>query len=190
MNPEFNGRGYFQAHQNARKAGSRFGKDGEAMIHSNTQAFCHRLNRRANAWAAIRGGQDYPRLLGSVKFFQTQAGVLVLAEVWGLPSQEKNPSGFFGFHIHSGGGCGRTGEMEFGEAEGHLNPTGVPHPEHMGDLPPLFAKNGYAWTVFLTSRFTIRDILGRTVILHASPDDFTSQPSGNAGKMIACGVIR
>lgn len=160
------------------------------MIHSNTQAFCHRLGRRANAWAAIRGGRDHPRLLGCVKFFQTQAGVLVLAEVWGLPSREENPSGIFGFHIHSGKGCTGTEEMEFADADGHLNPSASPHPEHMGDLPPLFAKNGYAWSVFLASRFTIRDILGRTVILHASPDDFTSQPSGNAGKMIACGVIR
>lgn len=168
------------------------------MISSNTQAFCHRLTRRANAWAAVRGDQTHPRLLGSVKFFQTQAGVLVLAEVWGLPRQEENPSGIFGFHIHSGRSCMGAGSQEFPEgnashfpeAGGHLNPDENPHPLHMGDLPPLFARNGYAWTAFLTSRFTIRDILGRTVIIHAGPDDFTTQPSGNAGAMIACGVIR
>ena len=168
------------------------------MISSNTQAFCHRLTRRANAWAAVRGNQTHPRLLGSVKFFQTQAGVLVLAEIWGLPGQEENPSGIFGFHIHSGRSCGSTPEREnseafspeFTEAGGHLNPQENPHPLHMGDLPPLFARNGYAWTAFLTSRFTIRDILGRTVIIHAGPDDFTTQPSGNAGAMIACGEIR
>lgn len=160
------------------------------LISSNTQAFCHRLNRRANAWAAIRGNREHPRLLGSVKFFQTPAGVLVLAEVWGLPNRAENPSGIFGFHIHSGRSCTGTPEQEFADADGHLNPAELPHPQHMGDLPPLFAGNGYAWTSFLTSRFTIRDILGRTLIIHAAPDDFTTQPSGNAGEMIACGVIR
>ena len=122
----------------------------------------------------------------------------MLAEVWGLPAQEENPSGIFGFHIHSGRSCAGTSEQdacgkapaEFPSADGHLNPEEKPHPRHMGDLPPLFAKSGYAWTAFLTSRFTIRDILGHTVIIHAAPDDFTTQPSGNAGEMIACGVIR
>ena len=122
----------------------------------------------------------------------------MLTEVWGLPRREENPSGIFGFHIHSGRSCSGTepqecsgrNSMEFSSAGGHLNPSDAPHPLHMGDLPPLFAGNGYAWTAFLTSRFTIRDILGHTVIIHAGPDDFTSQPSGNAGAMIACGVIR
>lgn len=166
------------------------GKTVIGLIHSNTQAFCHRISRRANAWAAVRGGADYPGLLGSVKFFQTQAGVLVLAEVWGLPVSPESKTGIFGFHIHAGRDCGGNAENEFADADGHLNPEEAPHPEHMGDLPPLFARNGYAWMSFLASRFTIRDILGRTAIIHANPDDFTTQPSGNAGKMIACGVIR
>ncbi len=157
------------------------------LIHSNTEAFCHRLTHRANAWAAVRGSGLYPRLLGTVKFFQTSAGVLVLAEVWGLPETE---TGVFGFHIHDGGACAGSPENEFSQAGGHLNPEGVPHPRHMGDLPPLFSQHGYAWASFVTSRFTIRDILGRVVILHENPDDFTTQPSGNAGKMIACGEIR
>lgn len=157
------------------------------MIHSSTQALCQRMLRRANAWAAVRGGREYPNLLGTVKFFQTPAGVLVLAEAWGLPETD---TGIFGFHIHEGGACAGDGGMEFSQAGGHLNPEGEPHPRHQGDLPPLFARHGYAWSAFLTSQFTIRDILGRTVIFHAGPDDFTSQPSGNAGEMIACGVIR
>lgn len=169
------------------------------MIHSNTQAFCHRLNCRANAWAAIRGTEECPNLLGSVKFFQTTAGVLVLAEIWGLPETE---TGFFGFHIHEGDSCKEAAPVpsegagpndrrqNFPRSGGHLNPQGHPHPLHMGDLPPLMAKNGYAWGACLTSRFVIRDILGRTVILHEGPDDFTSQPAGNAGRKIACGEIR
>ena len=161
------------------------------VINSYTQAFAHRLSGRANAWAAIRGGQEYPRLLGTVKFFQTQAGVLVLAEIHNLP-YEQGPceNSVFGFHIHEGRSCDGMTQEDFSAAEGHFNPDGCPHPAHAGDLPPLFANHGYAWSAFLTSRFTIRQVLGRTLIIHGSPDDFTTQPAGNSGKRIACGEIR
>ena len=149
------------------------------------------MTRRANAWAAVRGSEEHPGLLGTVKFFQTPAGVLVLAEVWGLPMPDGNDTGVFGFHVHEGRDCGdNAAGSEFGNAGGHLNPQNLPHPRHMGDLPPLLSRRGYAWSAFVDGRFTIRDILGRTVIIHAGPDDFTTQPSGAAGKMIACGVIR
>lgn len=57
-------------------------------------------------------------------------------------------------------------------------------------MPPLFSNRGYAFQAFLTDRFTVLEILGRTVIIHDGTDDFTSQPAGNAGARIACGVIR
>ena len=57
-------------------------------------------------------------------------------------------------------------------------------------MPPLFSNRGYALQAFLTDRFTVGEILGRTVIIHDGTDDFTSQPAGNAGARIACGVIR
>lgn len=158
------------------------------MIHTYTPLLARRMTQRANAWAAVKGGPDHPRLLGSVKFFQTQAGVLVLAEIWGLPSPPENSSGFFGFHIHQGDSCDPTDH--FAATQGHLNPEDLPHPQHMGDLPPLLSHRGYAWSSFLTGRFTVREILGRTVVIHDKPDDFTSQPSGNSGQKIACGVIR
>ncbi|MBP3600475.1 MAG: superoxide dismutase family protein [Clostridia bacterium] len=56
-------------------------------------------------------------------------------------------------------------------------------------MPPLFEVNGRAFSVFLTDRFSVPQILGKTVIIHALPDDFTTQPSGNAGEKIACGII-
>ena len=71
----------------------------------------------------------------------------------------------------------------------HYNPLGCPHPYHAGDMPPIFGAAGYAFSAFVTDRFTVRDVVGRSVILHGSPDDFTTQPSGNAGEKIACGEI-
>ena len=62
--------------------------------------------------------------------------------------------------------------------------------DHAGDLPPLFGNHGFAFAVFLTDRFSVREVLGKTVIVHLKPDDFTTQPSGSAGEKIACGEIR
>ena len=77
----------------------------------------------------------------------------------------------------------------FADAKTHYNPKSCPHPYHAGDLPPLFSANGYAYSAVLTDRFTVDEIIGKTVVIHSSPDDFTTQPSGNAGRKIACGVI-
>ncbi|MBQ9989325.1 MAG: superoxide dismutase family protein [Lachnospiraceae bacterium] len=73
---------------------------------------------------------------------------------------------------------------------GHFNPTGMSHPFHAGDFPPLLSNQGYAWTAFFDRRFTLEEIIGKTVVIHAHADDFTSQPSGNPGTPIACGDIR
>jgi Cu-Zn family superoxide dismutase len=56
-------------------------------------------------------------------------------------------------------------------------------------MPPLFAANGHAFSAFLTDRFSINDIIGKTVVIHDSPDDFSTQPSGNSGSKLACGQI-
>lgn len=62
------------------------------------------------------------------------------------------------------------------------------HPGHMGDLPSIFSNNGYAYMATYTDRFIPRQVEGRTVIVHSSPDTFTS--SDTFGSRIACGVIR
>ena len=72
----------------------------------------------------------------------------------------------------------------------HYNPGNVPHPEHAGDLPPLLSNSGYAWMSFYTSRLNLEDIIGRSLVIHSMADDFTSQPSGNSGDKIGCGVIK
>lgn len=137
-----------------------------------------------NAVARIRGGRDYPDVRGMVRFFQRCDGVLVEAEVSGLP---KTKMGFFAFHIHEGASCAGDG---FPDSGGHWNPGGTEHPSHAGDLPPLLGDFGKACLKVLTGRFRVEEIIGRTVILHGDPDDFHTQPAGNAGRKIACGVIR
>ena len=148
------------------------------------------LSRPPQAAARVCGSDAYPEISGCVYFYQTDCGVLVAARVMGLPNGKPcSPDGVFGFHIHSGGSCTGTEKDPFADALTHYNPGDVSHPEHAGDLPPLFGNHGCAFQVFLTDRFTVREILHKTVIIHAGPDDFTSQPAGNAGEKIACGRI-
>lgn len=140
---------------------------------------------RPDAVAHIRGGPDAPLLSGEVRFYQSHRNVLVVASITGLPKH--NDSGFFALHIHEGGSCSGEG---FSATGSHYNPLGTPHPTHAGDLPPLLRCNGGAYLAVRTDRFHVRDVIGRTVVIHSGPDDFTSQPAGNAGTKIACGVIR
>lgn len=139
---------------------------------------------RPGAYACVRGGEEAPRLGGMVHFYQACDGVLVVAEIHGLPESE---TGVFAFHIHEGTNCCGTG---FSDSLGHYNPQNTLHPNHAGDLPPLFSCAGRAYLAVLTDRFRICDVIGRTVIIHSGPDDFHTQPSGNPGAKIACGVIR
>ena len=136
------------------------------------------------AIARIYGGKDYPQLSGTVRFFLGIDGVIVEVEVKGLP---ETVSSFFGFHIHAGGSC--TGEG-FADTESHYNPGEDIHPQHAGDMAPLLSNDGKAYMKVLSNRFSIEEIIGRTVIIHNAPDDFRTQPSGNAGMKIACGVIQ
>lgn len=127
---------------------------------------------------------------GEVSFFETGKNVLVVADITGLPRhEEKCECDVFGFHIHSGGGCGGTAEAPFADTKGHYDPQGCPHPCHAGDMPPLFGNKGRAWMAFMTDRFTVGEIIGKTVVIHMMPDDFKTQPSGDSGEKIACGVI-
>lgn len=148
------------------------------------------LNGRPQAWASLKGSESYPTIRGTVRFFQTPIGVLVSTELTGLPDPaELCNSPIFAFHIHSGSACTGNTDDPFADAGSHYNPDDCPHPYHAGDLPPLFGAQGEAFSAFLTDRITVREILGKTVILHAGLDDFSTQPSGNAGEKIACGRI-
>lgn len=133
------------------------------------------------AAACVSGGRTNPKLKGIVRFSQNCGGVLVTAEVTGLPHD-----GFYAFHIHEGESC--DGE-NFPDSGSHYNPTGTVHPNHAGDLPPLLAHRGKAKMSVLTGRFRVDEIIGKTVIIHSNPDDFLTQPSGNPGQKLACGIV-
>lgn len=146
---------------------------------------------RPEAKADIRGSDMHRDIVGAAEFYQTKDGVLVSVEVVGLPGAGGPcTGGVFALHIHEGTVCAGTSADPFAEAGGHYNPENCRHPQHAGDLPPLFETDGRAYMTVLTGRFKVSDVIGRTMIIHAGPDDFTSQPAGNAGVKIACGKIR
>lgn len=112
-------------------------------------------------------------------------------------AQNLKPDSEHGFHIHEAGDCSSGDGMS---AKGHFNPTGKPHgmpgpQSHAGDLPMLkAAKNGRAKLDVEIEGITVApgptSIVGRGLIIHADPDDFKTQPTGNAGARLACGRIQ
>ena len=128
---------------------------------------------------------------GTVIFQQDGERTMVHAQVEGLkPGQEH------GFHIHEKGDCSSGDGMSSG---GHFNPAGKAHgtpdaEHHAGDLPALKADaQGRAEAKFVVTGVTIgsgaADIVGKGLIVHAMPDDYRTQPTGNSGARIACAVI-
>jgi Cu-Zn family superoxide dismutase len=131
------------------------------------------------------------KAIGEVNFEQMGGKVRVTAQVVRLPANRE-----FGFHIHEVGDCSSGDGMS---AKGHFNPYGKPHGQgaerHAGDMPNLKsdAKGKAKLTVDLDIITLTRGpagIIGRGVIIHADPDDYRTQPTGNAGARIACGVIK
>lgn len=148
------------------------------------------------AIAYLKGSSKYPNIQGFVLFTTTPYGTQVQVYVQGLPPFQPGKNGApsigpHGFHIHGIGSCEEGNKDEpFTAAGEHWNPNNQPHPNHPGDFPVLFSYNGFGNMMFITNRFTVQDILGKSVILHESPDDFKTQPAGASGKRIACGIIR
>lgn len=141
--------------------------------------FKYLSSKLPDAEAKISGEAN---ISGNVGFWQLPGGVIVVADIEKLPNTTNN---IFAFHIHEGKTC----ENNFAETGGHYNPRSLPHPQHSGDMPPFFSNSGSAWQAFFTDRFSVQEVLGRTVIIHDGVDDFVSQPSGNSGEKIACGKI-
>jgi len=128
---------------------------------------------------------------GTVTFTQMGDKVMVSAKVSGL-----TPGGH-GFHVHEKGDCSASDGMSAG---GHFNPTGKPHGDpnasdhHAGDMPMLQADASGNATLstelgVITVGSGATDIVGKSVIVHKDADDFKTQPTGNSGARVACGVI-
>jgi Cu-Zn family superoxide dismutase len=127
---------------------------------------------------------------GTVKFIRDGDSTLVKAEITGLTP------GKHGFHIHENGDCSAPDAMSAG---GHFNPTGMPHGgpmsdmHHMGDFGNIEADASgvahFEGTFHNLSFEGTNSVIGRAIIVHAKADDLVSQPSGNAGARVACGVI-
>lgn len=159
-------------------------------MHGNFAALATILARPPDAIAVLKGSRAYPRIRGAVFFYTTRAGVIVATELFGLPrTQNGAESPVLGFHIHDGSACTGNESDPFANAGSHYKKGESLHPYHAGDMPPIFANNGYALSTFLSNRFTVKDILGKAVVLHDAPDDFRTQPAGNSGNRIACGII-
>lgn len=147
-----------------------------------------------DAIANITGSREYPEIHGTVRFLKIADGSWVEAEIFGLPefseASETSPqTGPFAFHIHERDTCGAlSGDMPFMAAGAHWNPDDQPHGNHAGDFPVLFSNGGTAKMLFFTNRFFPEDVVGRSVMIHMSPDDYRTQPS-MGGKRIACGQI-
>lgn len=143
-----------------------------------------------DAVAYINGGSDYPDIIGTVGFKKAGNGTWVDADIKNLPAfmeatEDSSQIGPHGFHIHEKACAG----YNFEDAGGHWNKHNAPHGNHTGDLPALFSNDGKAKMLVYTNRFTPDEIIGKSVVIHLSPDDYMTQPSGNSGERIACGTI-
>jgi len=129
---------------------------------------------------------------GSVTFTQSGDRVKIVASLSGLPA------GAHGFHVHEKGDCSAADAMSAG---GHFNPSGKPHghyesgERHAGDMPSIVADaSGNATLTVTLDAMAVgagaADIVGKSVIVHKDPDDYKTQPTGNSGARLACGVIR
>lgn len=127
---------------------------------------------------------------GTVNFSEADGRLRVEARVTGLTPGEH------GFHVHEVGDCSAPDATS---AKGHFNPTAKQHGHHAsdehhgGDMPNLIANaQGEAkYTAELRglSLTGATGVVGRSVVIHADADDYKSQPAGNSGKRVACGVI-
>jgi len=123
---------------------------------------------------------------GTVTVTAVAGGVRLEVKATGLTP------GVHGFHVHDVGDCSAP---DASSAKGHFNPGAKPHGSHAGDLSDLTANaSGTATLSVVMTGLSLDDgpasIIGRAFVIHADPDDHVSQPAGNSGKRVACGVIK
>lgn len=134
--------------------------------------------------------------VGDLQFTATDGAVSITGELSGLTAGSEH-----GFHVHEVGDCSAADASSAGQ---HWNPTNAQHgpptgdaaSRHLGDLPNVVAdEQGQAAITGALVGATLRDggtndVIGKAVVVHAKRDDYVSQPAGDSGNRIACGVIR
>ncbi len=162
-----------------------------ATLMAAAMAGCAGMPSAAPSAVAQVQARSGSQVSGTVSFTPRGDAVVVEASISGLTP------GPHGFHVHEAGDCSAA---DASSAKGHFNPMNHPHghhgksERHAGDLPNLTAdSNGNA-----SYRAEVRGvqvtggpagIIGRSVVIHADPDDYQSQPAGNSGRRVGCGII-
>lgn len=146
------------------------------------------------ATATLQGAPEDTDFKGTITFTPEGNGVRVVAHLEGV-----DQDGQHGFHVHETGDCSHgEGDKHFTTAGGHFNPANTEHacpptePRHAGDLGniPVTGGNGHLEaTSNLLSLSGPNSVVGKAIILHAKADDCKTQPTGDAGDRLACGVI-
>ena len=161
----------------------------DAAATGNADMMPEAASARASATLQATEGNS---VAGTLEFTSVDGGVRVTGQVTGLQGGEH------GFHVHENGDCSAP---DASSAGGHFNPASTAHgrvgqgEHHAGDSDNISANaQGVATVDTLLQGVTLgdatgTDIVGRGVIVHADPDDYTTQPTGNAGGRLACGVI-
>jgi Cu-Zn family superoxide dismutase len=174
-----------------------------------TRPICLALVTLTLGGCAMQGGHDHRAMMGGdmavatltptqghtarglVMFHEMDGQLMVHAQLTGL-----KPGAEQGFHVHETGSCAST---DGSSAGGHFNPGNQPHgpqaaAHHAGDLPALKADaEGRVDQKIMLVGPTVKEgpasLVGRSVIVHAQADDYSTQPTGNSGARVACGVI-
>ncbi|WP_348945119.1 superoxide dismutase family protein [Chitinibacter sp. FCG-7] len=139
----------------------------------------------------FKSAQDQ-QVMGMLMVHQMDGHLMLKGKISGL-----KPNSEHGFHIHETGDCSKS---DFSSAGGHFNPGKMRHGQHdgehhLGDLANLKTDaKGQVKVEMMLMDFSLdpetdHSIIGRAVVIHANPDDYTSQPAGNSGPRIACGVM-
>ena len=140
---------------------------------------------------SLTGAPNDTDFAGTITVHPEGNGVHIIADVAGVDTD-----GMHGIHVHENGECDHEGEggKHFTSAGGHFNPANVEHacpptePRHAGDLGNIQVTGGRGHLEVSATTLTMDQLAGKAIILHAGEDDCKTQPTGNSGDRLACGV--